>query len=228
MMARKTRSRDAGRPAPRHLDQPAQATLLSATSGERVSEAMAGFPRGGRLMTLSLGQWDKTDWIEGMCRIIGQPERLMVSTWTAKPEHVERVSRLCPDTRWLLDPTMRTRESEVVASIVATVGASHVAMLPNHAKFVLAEGDGWYLSSTTSSNLNMNPRTEVYTLEDGEPMYRFLEAFYGDCKRWGADLDEAEYKALSVAKTEAVERRAAQMGVPTMQGLFESAQRARP
>ena len=101
-------------------------------------------------------------------------------------------------------------------------GEGRVALLANHAKFICMEGDGWYLSSTTSSNLSMNPRTEYYDLTDDEPLYRFFDRFFADCQRWGEGADGAEYKALAAAKTESIEKRAARMGVKTMADLAAS------
>ena len=41
------KNRDVGRPSPRHYEaKPRRPTLLSATSGERAAEALAGFERG--------------------------------------------------------------------------------------------------------------------------------------------------------------------------------------
>ena len=52
-------NRDVGRPAPRHCEaEPQRPKRLSATAGERAAEALAGFERGGRVVTLSLGQWE--------------------------------------------------------------------------------------------------------------------------------------------------------------------------
>ena len=102
------RARDVGRPSPRHYEaKPQRPNLLSATSGERAAEAMAGFECGGRVITLSLGQWDKWDWAEAMAALIGpgKARRVTISTWTAKPKHAPRIAALCSDVRWLLDPT---------------------------------------------------------------------------------------------------------------------------
>ena len=154
----KGKDRDVGRPSPRHYEaKPQRANLISATAGERAAEALAGFERGGRVITLSLGQWDKSDWAEAMAALIGpgKVERVTISTWTAKPEHAPRIARLCGDVRWLLDPTMAQREADVVAAILEQFGEGRVALLANHAKFICMEGDGWYLSSTTSSNLEL-------------------------------------------------------------------------
>ena len=218
----KGRDRDVGRASPRHYEaKPPRATLLSATSGERAAEALAGFARGGRVITLSLGQWDKSDWAEAMAALIGpgKVERVTISTWTAKPKHAPRIARLCEDVRWLLDPTMAQREADVVSAILDQFGEERVALLANHAKFITMRGDGWYLSSTTSSNLSMNPRTEYYDLTDDRALYEFFDRFFRDCQRWGEDADGAEYKALAAAKTESIEKRAARMGVKTMAEL---------
>ena len=221
----KGKKRDIGRASPRHYEAaPRRPSLLSATSGERAAEAMAGFERGARVITLSLGQWDKSDWAEAMAALIGPGKvaRVTISTWTAKPRHAPRIARLCEDVRWLLDPTMAQREPDVVAAILEQFGEERVALLANHAKFITMEGDGWFLSSSTSSNLSMNPRTEFYDLQDDELLYRFFDAFFADCQRWGEGADGAEYKALVAAKTESVERRAARMGVKTMADLAAS------
>ena len=216
------KNRDVGHPSPRHYEaNPRCPTLLSATSGERAAEALAGFERGGRVITLSLGQWDKSDWAEAMAALIGpgKVERVTISMWTAKPKHAPRIARLCDDVRWLLDPTMAQREADVVAAILEQFGEGRVALLANHAKFITMEGDGWYLSSTTSSNLSMNPRTEYYDLTDDRALYEFFDQFFADCQRWGEGADGAEYKALAAAKTESIEKRAARMGVKTMADL---------
>ena len=222
----KGKDRDTGKGSPRHLEAaPVPAKLVSATAGERAAEAMEGFPRGGRLVTLSLGQWDKSDWIEAMAGLVGRGkvERITVSTWTAKPKHAPRVCALCKDVRWLLDPTMAQREPDVVAAIVEHSGPDRIALLANHAKFVTVRGDGWHLCSSTSSNLSMNPRTEYYDLADDEALYGFFDRFFADCQRWGEGADGAEYKALSRAKHESVEARAARMGVRTMAQIAEAA-----
>ena len=218
----KGKDRDVGRPSPRHYEAKAgRMKLLSATSGERAAEALAGFERGGRVITLSLGQWDKSDWAEAMAALIGpgKVERVTISTWTAKPKHAPRIARLCEDVRWLLDPTMAQREADVVSAILDQFGEERVALLANHAKFICMEGDGWYLSSTTSSNLSMNPRTEYYDLTDDKALYEFFDQFFLDCQRWGEGADGAEYKALAAAKTESIEKRAARLGLKTMAEL---------
>ena len=84
---------DTGRPSPRHYKaKPAPGTLISATAGERAAEAMAGFRHGGRLVTLSLGQWDKNDWAEAMAGIIeaGKVERVRKPP-PSEPAAVDRV-----------------------------------------------------------------------------------------------------------------------------------------
>ena len=186
-----------------------------------LASATAGFERGGRVITLSLGQWDKSDWAEAMAALIGpgKVERVTISTWTAKPKHAPRIARLCSDVRWLLDPTMAQREADVVSAILEQFGEGRVALLANHAKFICMEGDGWFLSSTTSSNLSMNPRTEYYDLTDDKALYEFFDRFFLDCQRWGEGADGAEYKSLAAAKNESVEKRAARMGLKTMAGL---------
>ena len=218
----KGKTRDAGRPAPRHVEgKPAPAKLLSATSGERAAEALAGFERGGRVITLSLGQWDKSDWAEAMAALIGpgKVERVTISTWTAKPKHAPRIARLCDDVRWLLDPTMAQREPDVVSAILEQFGEGRVALLANKAGFLTMHGDGWHLSSTTSANLSGNPRTECFDLTDDKALYEFFDGFFRDCQRWGEGADGAEYKALAAAKTESIEKRAERMGVKTMADL---------
>ena len=69
----KGKDRDIGRASPRHYEaKPRRPSLVSATSGERAAEALAGFERGARVITLSLGQWDKSDWAEAMAAILEQ------------------------------------------------------------------------------------------------------------------------------------------------------------
>ena len=215
----KGKNRDVGKASPRHLEAaPAPASLVNATAGERAAEALAGLPRGGRVVTLSLGQWDKSDWAEAMASVIGRGkiEEVTISTWTAKPKHAPRIAALCGNVRWLLDPTMAAREPDVVASILEQFGEGRVALLANHAKFITMKGDGWHLCSSTSSNLSMNPRTEFYDLEDSEALYGFFDQFFRDCQRWGEGVDGAEYAAIKRARNESIEARAARMGMKTM------------
>lgn len=212
------------------LASPAEPTLVSATAGERVDEAMSGFERGGMLYTLSLGQFDKSDWIEGMARIAGPRCTLTVATWTVNADYVERLHRCSGRVRWLVDTSLPKRYPNAIDAILEGSDREDVLLFANHAKFALAEGDGWYLVSVMSSNLSQNPRCELYTVHDSEPTYRLFDVFWRDVRRWGGELEgnESQYRSLARAKTEAVEKRAAKLGVPTMESLAKSLPRMQP
>ena len=213
-----------GPPPALTLADPASPTLVSATAGECVSQILSGFPRNGMLYTLTLGQFDKSDWIEGMARIAGPDCLLTVATWTVNADYVDRLHRCSARVRWLVDKTLPKRDPRAIAAILEGSSRDDILAFPNHAKFACAHGNGWYLVAVMSSNLNLNRRCELYTLHDSPDTYRMFDQYWLDVRRWGGSIDvnDAEYRGLARAKTEAVAKRAEQMGIPTMESLARS------
>ena len=209
-------------PPPRlTLTEPPAPVLMASTARESVSQILDGFGRGQMLYTLTLGQFDKTDWIEGMARIAGPDCTLTVATWTVNANYVDRLHRCSARVRWLVDSTLPKRDPKAIGAILEGSSKEDVLVFANHSKWATALGNGWHLVANMSSNVNQNPRCELYTLHDCEAAYGLFDGFYEDVRRWGGSLvgEAGEYRALARAKAEATERKAAALGIPTMESL---------
>ena len=210
-----------GAQIPVQLDAtPPQPSLLGPMESATVADVLRGFPRGGRLHCFTLGQWDMSDWIDGLCEIASPVEDVLISTWSAMPKHIARMQALDLPIRWLLDSAYPRREPDAAKLIVDTWGEDAVAILSSHAKFVLVRGAGWHLASMTTTNLNMAARCEGYSLDDSEALHAWYDSLWHDARRWGGTVGAPAHRSRYAALDELARPHALAQGLKTMQDLL--------
>ena len=78
--------------------------------------------------------------------------------------------------RWLVDLTFVRRDPEAAQAIRQAFGVEAIRVANVHSKFCLFKTDDWQLVLRGSFNLNMNPRTEDFTLAHDPELFAFIEA----------------------------------------------------
>jgi hypothetical protein len=125
------------------------------------------------------GQFSLLDLMKAVLQRTG-PADVSLSTWTAsRQEAIELTAMKTAGTirsmRWLVDLTFVRRDPEAAHAIRQAFGVEAIRVANCHSKFCLFGNDSWRLVLRTSMNLNMNPRTEDYTLSNDPHLYAFIE-----------------------------------------------------
>jgi hypothetical protein len=107
------------------------------------------------------------------------PANLQISTWTAARHEIQKLAEFHRDgkllsVRWLVDFTFARRDPEAAHQIRKTFGVETIRVARCHAKFALFGNEEWKLVLRSSMNLNMNPRTEDFTISNDPEIYAFI------------------------------------------------------
>lgn len=142
-------------------------------------EAVEGLDHETEIFGFTKGQFSLLDLIKAILEKTG-PADISLSTWTAnRQEAVELTAMKAAGTirtmRWLVDLTFVRRDPEAAHSIRQAFGVEAIRVANVHSKFCLFKNDAWRLVLRGSFNLNMNPRTEDFTLAHDPELFDFIE-----------------------------------------------------
>lgn len=104
-----------------------------------------------------------------------------ISTWTAARAEVAEIAGMrnhgeILEMRWLVDLTFVRRDPQAADLIRRTFGTEAIRVANCHAKFALFHNGAWNLVLRSSMNLNMNPRTEDFTLSNDLEIFEFIKS----------------------------------------------------
>ncbi len=124
---------------------------------------------------LTRGQFSMIDVIQHLLTEIGGGH-VAVWTWAIAEYEVETLTGLMlrPDiltARLVVDQSADKRNPEIVEAWRQRWGAEQVRILRNHAKIARVWNDRFRLLCRGSFNLNFNPRTEQFDLDEGSPAF---------------------------------------------------------
>ena len=163
---------------------------------ESAAEAVAGLDRETELYGFTKGQFSLLDLLVACLEITG-PVDFTLSTWTAARHEITQLAALrdagkLRSMRWLCDWTFVRRDPEAAHMVRTAFGADAIRVAQCHSKFAIFSNRRWKLCLRTSMNLNMNPRTEDFTLAHDPPLARFLET-------WLEEIWQAQSQTLADA-----------------------------
>lgn len=120
-------------------------------------------------MALTEGHFSLLDLIEATLAITG-PADVVVSTWSAGFYDVEAAERFRADgrlrsIRFVMDSSDK-RGQATGADVASLFGAGAIRTTRTHAKFVVITNDEWNVVIQSSMNLNLNPRSEQFSMTD--------------------------------------------------------------
>lgn len=131
------------------------------------------------LFGFTKGQFSLLDLMKAVLTHTG-PADVSLSTWTAsRVEALELTAMKAAGTirtmRWLVDLTFVRRDPEAAHAIRQAFGVEAIRVANVHSKFCLFKNDDWRLVLRGSFNLNMNPRTEDFTIAHDPELFAFIE-----------------------------------------------------
>lgn len=152
--------------------------LRELTHKETAAQAIAGLNFENEIYGFTKGQFSLLDLLEACLDITG-PTSLQISTWTAARHEIQKLADLQKrgrllSVRWLIDFTFARRDPEAAHQIRQSFGIETIRVARCHAKFALFGNERWRLVLRSSMNLNMNPRTEDFTLANDPELYAFI------------------------------------------------------
>lgn len=146
---------------------------------ENAAEAVKDLDHEHELFGFTKGQFSLLDLMKAILTHTG-PADVSLSTWTAsRVEALELTAMKAAGTirtmRWLVDLTFVRRDPEAAHAIRQAFGVEAIRVANVHSKFCLFKNDDWRLVLRGSFNLNMNPRTEDFTLAHDPELFAFIE-----------------------------------------------------
>ena len=141
--------------------------------------AVKGLDHEHEIFGFTKGQFSLLDLIKAILTHTG-PADVSLSTWTAsRTEAIELTAMKAAGTlrtmRWLVDLTFVRRDPEAAHAIRQAFGVEAIRVANVHSKFCLFKNDAWRLVLRGSFNLNMNPRTEDFTIAHDPELFAFIE-----------------------------------------------------
>jgi len=142
-------------------------------------EAVKDLDHEHEIFGFTKGQFSLLDLMKAILQKTG-PADVSLSTWTAsRKEAIELTAMKTAGTirtmRWLVDLTFVRRDPEAAHAIRQAFGVEAIRVANVHSKFCLFETDAWRLVLRGSFNLNMNPRTEDFTIAHDPGLFAFIE-----------------------------------------------------
>lgn len=147
---------------------------------ESAADALEGFEKGIEIFGFTKGQFSLMDLLKAIIGRIGQVQ-FSLSTWTASRAEAMELSKMHKEgdilsMRWLVDLTFTRRDPEAAHALRQTFGMDAIRVAHVHSKFALFSNDDWRIVLRTSMNLNMNPRTEDFTIAHDPELFAFIES----------------------------------------------------
>jgi len=126
---------------------------------------------------LTLGQFSLLDLIEATLDITG-PADVVIATWSvgfydlAAAERFRDLGKL-RSCRFVMDSSAK-RGQATGADVASVFGADAIRTTRTHAKFALIENDAWHVVIQSSMNLNLNERSEQFSMTDCAQTAQFV------------------------------------------------------
>ncbi len=192
--------------------------------GQTAVEALreGGFGRGREVISLSIGQWDLSDWIEACLLEVEKAGKVdaLICAWTVSPEAIDRINswqeagRLSR-CRWIIETTnfWNPRYRVLYQRLRDCFGAECIAPLRVHSKFGLLSAGDWRVVAMSSANLNRNPRIELFHAADDPALWGVLDQFAADAFKAADGVKLHQHVNLRL-KQQGVENRALELGLP--------------
>lgn len=145
---------------------------------ECATAAVGTIEPGMRVLAVTKGQFSLQDLLGAVLAQTG-PAHVKVSTWTAGLRDIENAALLIESGEilslsLLVDKSLAQRQPKYVARLQELFGEGVVSVSYIHAKFALVWNDAWSLCIRTSMNLNHNPRTEYFEIDDDREMLEWF------------------------------------------------------
>jgi len=142
-------------------------------------EAVSGLDHETEIFGFTKGQFSLMDLMKAILERTG-PADVSLSTWTAnRQEAIELTAMhkagIIRTMKWLVDLTFVRRDPEAAHAVRQAFGVEAIRVANVHSKFCLFGNNAWRLVLRGSFNLNMNPRTEDFTLAHDPELYGFIE-----------------------------------------------------
>lgn len=169
------------------LDIPAGTTVLAPKKPKRrarlskaanAAATIAGFDHDTDIaFGLTLGQFSLLDLIEATLSVTG-PAHVLISTWSTGFYDAERAKTFRDDgrmlsCRFIMDSSDKRGQAKGT-DVAELFGADAIRTTRTHAKFVVISNDQWNVVIQSSMNLNLNPRSEQFSMTDDADVAAFI------------------------------------------------------
>ncbi len=126
---------------------------------------------------LTMGQFSLLDLIEATLGITG-PADVLISTWSAGFYDVERAEQFRADgrmlsCRFIMDSSDKRGQAKGT-DVASLFGSDSIRTTRTHAKFVVVSNQDWSVVIQSSMNLNLNPRSEQFSMSDDPETAAFI------------------------------------------------------
>lgn len=165
--------------------------VFRTSATETAAEIIGDVSDGDEICGITNGQFSLVDIIEHVLTQTGAAD-VAISTWTMGIYDAEKAyhfveNGLIRSIKFILDPSMFLRRTELASVLVKGFGAESFRAVNSHAKFAVIRGDKLAVTVRSSMNLNENKRIESFDLTAGDEMASFFE---GLVARIWAGVDE--------------------------------------
>ena len=145
---------------------------------QNAESALATLDHETELFGFTKGQFSLLDLLKATLRQTG-PADIALSTWTANRMEALELGEMqkagaIRSMRWLVDLTFCRRDPEAAHAVRQIFGPDAIRVANVHSKFCTFKNDQWRLVLRTSMNLNMNPRTEDFTIAHDPELFDFI------------------------------------------------------
>ena len=126
---------------------------------------------------LTMGQFSLLDLIEAALEITG-PAHVLISTWSASFYDVERAAQFRDNgqmlsCRFIMDSSDKRGQAKG-SDVASLFGDDAIRTTRTHAKFVVVSNAEWNIVIQSSMNLNLNPRSEQFSMADDPTTASFV------------------------------------------------------
>ena len=141
-------------------------------------KVIVNFAKDCRILGLTNGHFSLIDLIYSLLKKVGK-SNVIIATWSAGIKDAHQVkwmaeTDLISDFKLLTDHSYKTRQKKYAASIEDLFGKENIRTSEMHAKFVLISNDNYKIAIRSSMNLNANKTCELFEIDEGEEVYKFL------------------------------------------------------
>ena len=145
---------------------------------ETAVAAIAGLDHETEIYGFTKGQFSLLNLIQAVFLVTG-PAHLSLSTWTAASHEIESLAAMqargdITGQRLLIDFSMARREPAMTAQMRDKLGRDNIRVAQTHSKFCVFQNADWKVVLRSSTNLNMNPRNEDFTIAHDPELAEFL------------------------------------------------------